>query len=331
MQNSFEFNLHSSTLETLMQHTRDGLEATVGSWLLPRRARQQAEATRILSAAEADRLRIIAKGEADAAKTILEASPETDTTIELSDEAQSLYFGFQTQKRFKNIRQVVRGAARELEGIEVEHHRPNPDWSARLFQDAQDVSPEQLQNLWSKILAGEIRNPGQTSLRTLNVLKNMSQQDAITFEEVSKYVIANTFLYSRNSFASHEDTPGTTLNYGKMMLMQECGLVSGSLNSSLPLNQESNPNAFPYYSILLLVEKGADANDDFNIPVVALTTAGQELCKTMNHEIQMSYLQDFAKFLHQNQYSLYRLEGFQTQPDGSYHYSSKNKIPIMHD
>ena len=328
MQNPFEFNLHSSTLEALMQHTRDGLEATVGSWLLPRRARQQAEATRILSAAEADRLRTIATGEADAAKTLLETNPETDKKIELRDETQSQYISFQTQKRFKNIRQVVRGAARELEGVEVEDHKPNPDWSARLFQDAQDVSSEQLQKLWSKILAGEVQNPGQTSLRTLNVLKNMSQQDAITFEEVSKYIIGDTFLFSRDKFSSHEDNPGTTLNYGKMMLMQECGLVAGSLTSELPLNQEATVNAFPYYSTHLAVEKGVGANADLNIPVVILTTAGQELCKTMNHEIQMPYLQDFAEFLHHRNHNLYRLEGFQIQSDGTHHYNSK--IRIMH-
>ena len=112
------------------------------------------------------------------------------------------------------------------------------------------------------------------------------------------------------------------------MLMQECGLVTGSLTSELPLNQEVKGIIISYYSTYLSVEQGGGANVDLSIPVVILTTAGQELCRTMNHEIQMPYLKTLAEFLHYRNHNLYRLEGFQIMPDGTHHYD--NKIQIMY-
>ena len=50
---------------------------------------------------------------------------------------------FQEEKRQSNIETVVRHAASELEDKHVEDHEPDHDWTARFFNDVQDVSTKE--------------------------------------------------------------------------------------------------------------------------------------------------------------------------------------------
>ena len=68
-----------------------------------------------------------------------------------------------------------------LEGVEVDDAEPDHDWTARFFDDVQDVLSEQLQELWAKVLKGEVERPGRTSLRTLDILKNFDARTAELF------------------------------------------------------------------------------------------------------------------------------------------------------
>ena len=328
MNKPIEINLSSRTLEMLLKYAKDMIEATAGAWTEPWRANQKADALRTLAQAEADQLIIVSKGQSRAIETILGITTGENKTVELTTSTGNHSITSQGQKRFSNIRKTLIRTARQLEEVEVEQHQPDPDWSASFALSVQDVSSEKLQDWWSKILTGEIQNPGKTSLRTLSVLKDMSQQDALTFEETANYVIGGAFLFSRDGFSSDKDESGTTINYGKIMLMQECGLITGSLTSNLPLTLGRHMDVFHYHSTLLGIEQGLGAKDGLQIPVVVLTTAGRELYQIMSPETQVQYLTAFATFLHYKHHNLYRLEGFKTLTDGTHHYD--NKIRIMY-
>ena len=59
--------------------------------------------------------------------------------------------------------------------------KPEPEWVSRFFDIAAGITTEQLQYLWGRILAGEIKQPGSFSLRTLDVLRNLSRKEAESF------------------------------------------------------------------------------------------------------------------------------------------------------
>lgn len=100
---------------------------------------------------------------------------------------------FQQEKRMDNVGSVVHEARALLDGKEVPDNPVNPDWSARFFDDVKDVSSEHLRPIWARILAGEVETPGRSSLRTLEVLKNMTQEDARMFESFAEYLVFDEF------------------------------------------------------------------------------------------------------------------------------------------
>ncbi len=90
---------------------------------------------------------------------------------------------FQEEKRQSNIVAVIGQAAQELGDREVQDHEVDHDWTARFFNDVQDVSSEEMQQLWAKILAGEVERPGSTSLRTMSRPSRTSIKEHLSSSE----------------------------------------------------------------------------------------------------------------------------------------------------
>lgn len=70
----------------------------------------------------------------------------------------------------------------------------DPDWSARFFDYIKNCSDDEVKNLWAQILAGEIQRPGRFSLRTLDVLRNISKDDAEIIVKYSHRIINRDFV-----------------------------------------------------------------------------------------------------------------------------------------
>ena len=159
--------------------------------LAPWKARREALARQIAAHGESDSLRILAEGQASAVQIISEANEEARSTLmgENSLAVTQIDIGetirqrleFQEEKRQSNIISVLNEAAEELGDKEVQDHEPDHDWTARFFNEVQDVSSDEMRTIWAKILAGEVERPGSTSARTLTILKNLDRKPARLF------------------------------------------------------------------------------------------------------------------------------------------------------
>lgn len=59
----------------------------------------------------------------------------------------------------------------------------DPDWSHQFFQMAEQIHNRNMQDLWARILASEISNPGNFNLRTLDTLKHLTHREALVLEK----------------------------------------------------------------------------------------------------------------------------------------------------
>ncbi|SRR6266404_1936311 len=94
------------------------------------------------------------------------------------------------QHRYEALGGAVAEAAVELRNeTSFPEERPNQDWVARYIESASQVTDQTMQELWGRILAGEIRKPGTFSLRTLHVVSNLTQAEAKLFEAFAKHAV----------------------------------------------------------------------------------------------------------------------------------------------
>ncbi|MFT3772988.1 MAG: DUF2806 domain-containing protein [Minicystis sp.] len=127
------------------------------------------------------------------------------------------------QRRFRNTKRVLSETIKVLpEHAETSEEPVEPDWYARFFDNVKDVSHEDMQKLWGRLLAGEIAKPGRYSLRTLDVLRNMAPVEARIFERYRRFSTSTHRVYIPNHQKIQRD-------YGildtALLRLIECGLL----------------------------------------------------------------------------------------------------------
>ena len=204
-------------------------------------------------------------------------------------------FLFQEMQKQQNIEAVVAGAYNILEQEEnVDEEPVDKDWIIRFFNSVEDVSNDDLQKLWSKILAGEVKHPKSFSMRTLNVLRNISREEALLFEKVCKAsaLFENLYLMisSDKSFMEKHD-----IQYGDIVRIVECGLAHHSSSvgwgTSVPLGGvELVRNS----KILIRAKPKEKKMEDVTLDVCSISWVGSEIAQLYDNEADSEILLEYA-------------------------------------
>ena len=194
-----------------------------------------------------------------------------------------------------NIEKVLRVAAGELHAAEKVSDEPvDEDWITRLFGIVKDVSNEEMQYVWGKILAGEIAAPKSFSLKTLDILRNISAAEAQVFQKLIPLVVrqgGDCFLLSDSELLQKHDVA-----FSDVLLLDECGLVNSS--GMLTLNTQvtkHEPGFFLTDEWLVMVRGNQDGETEVSVGVYALTKAGRELYAVLAQATDEDYVKAFAQ------------------------------------
>ncbi|MFQ2194514.1 DUF2806 domain-containing protein [Aeromonas jandaei] len=117
-----------------------------------------------------------ARADAKVMKILTEAKCETD---EISSRAMER-LRHRENRRQENIDSIVRGASNELPNT-VDTNPVDEDWIVNFFELCQDIGNIQMQQIWAKLLAGEVANPGTFKPRTLQTVKSLTSEEAHMF------------------------------------------------------------------------------------------------------------------------------------------------------
>ena len=192
-----------------------------------------------------------------------------------------------------NIESVVDNAYEILEKEEYCSAEPvEQGWINRFFDSVADISDEDLQKLWGKVLAGEIRQPRSYSLRTLETLKNLAKHEAQVFQKVLPFVIdggGDKFIASKSSI---HNKYGVT--YEDIMLLDECGLIISNGTVSLTIIA-SEDTIIAHNTQHALIAEDIKEEKKFSFGIYSLTKAGKELLNILEYEPNNIYFSDFAE------------------------------------
>ena len=309
-----DVNLKVPALEKLLDYTASGIGAVAGPMLATWRARQDAKAKLMDAQADADSLRLIADAQADARRSLIASGEAEHGVLEIGPRGIEQRIEFQEQKRQANITSVVREAAAGLGDKEVPDREPDPDWTARFFERVQDVSSENLQRIWARILAGEVETPGRTSLHTLSILENMSHRDAIEYSNELEYRI-NDFIIRK-----YRDNACTYNADSAFLRFQEIGLIYPIMSASKNLRLNNLGELHLEHNGIMLVVSGTPnmnlSDMRFQIGTIILTKSGNEIANFCDSTPNYEYLSYFSKFLKERNCTLHCAPIIGRNPDG---------------
>lgn len=225
-------------------------------------------------------------------------------------------------KRQNNIEEVVSTAGKILESEEKVSEEPlNSDWTTRFFDIVQDVSDNEMQLLWGQILAGEIKQPKTYSLRTLELLRNMTREDAELFQKVAQFALVSgdAFLYTPSN-----DLRKYGINYVDIAKLIEIGLLRpGDFVKRHLYSQDTTDTktAFIYGDIVVIVNIKAKSGE-VSFPIRSFTTSGQELCQLIDISPNMDYIKEFANAIKNKNVKVTYSNIVSIDEDGMIHYKT---------
>jgi hypothetical protein len=181
---------------------------------------------------------------------------------------------------------------------------PDPDWLNRWRASAAEVSTEQLQHLWGQVLAGEIKSPGAFSLRTIEFLRNLSQDEAKRIALLSRFVVNGNVIYAGSDAMAAE---GITLAF--LLDMQDLGLVAG-VGSRLQTTWNSMVEGDAYKSVFAsnrkaLIVTHSEPRVTLHLsPVIFLTAVGREVLRLGTFDPHLDYLREIGTQFRQQSFQV---------------------------
>ena len=130
-------------------------------------------------------------------------------------------------RRRNNLSDILQETAKDLD--DECSYEIDPDWFSKFISITQDVSDKEVQALFSKMLAGELNNPGTYSIRTLKVLEGLSPEEAKLFVKSLCYSIKTPLgevLLIKSSFVetTMKSYSKSILTYSDYLKLEECGI-----------------------------------------------------------------------------------------------------------
>ena len=175
----------------------------------------------------------------------------------------------ETPKRENREKVAEKAQTIHIEGEKDEDKTIDTDWLNRFFGIVEDVSDEDMQDIWARILAGENKHPSSYSLRTLDVLRNMSKEEAKLFVDCTKYLCLKDKLLI-------EDDYGLSLD--EQLLLTDIGLISNEdLQNTITVNPKGTMNIVVNKNHLLVFTNPTDNKKEIKIKDRQLTRVGKEL------------------------------------------------------
>ena len=212
--------------------------------------------------------------EAEAKAALIKARSDIEIT-DLQRRAANRWMAEEAQRQ-KNMEDITDKALPQLDENAKPESMDN-DWVANFFDKCRIVSDDEMQRLWSRVLAGEANAPGSYSKRTVNFLSDLDKADAELFTKLCGFgwQIGNIVPLVFDVQAEIYNKYG--INFGTLSHLESIGLVQFSHLTGFLRRKVPKKFNVSYYGRALILEMPRDADNELKDGKVLLTRIGQEL------------------------------------------------------
>lgn len=212
-------------------------------------------------------------------------------------------------KNQENIESITSKALTSLDA-DAKPDEIEDDWLRNFFSKCKLISDDEMQTIWSKILAGEANNSGTFSKRTIEFLSMMDKSDAVLFDNFSKFCwyrcskcsLPLIFDYSSDdNLYKKFDISYHTLNHLSMI-----GLINfENLGLEQSFNSDDKTLELNYYGRILILD--IQDNKKLNVGFVSLMKVGSDLMSVLHPMISSDTLasQYYNEYYHSVVNNLY--------------------------
>jgi hypothetical protein len=216
----------------------------------------------------------VAKAEAEAALI------KAQTEIQITDLHRRAMHRFveEEAKRQNNIESITAKALPQLNG-NADPSKVEDDWITNFFDKCRIVSDNEMQTLWSRVLAGEANLPGTYSKRTVNFLSDLDKNDAEMFMHLCGFMwaISGEIIPLVYDECKHPIYKGQGVNFDLLSHLESIGLIQYSSLGAYIYEDIPEKLAVLYYGTPVLLKISKESDNKIKVGHVIFTKIGKEL------------------------------------------------------
>ena len=214
----------------------------------------------------------VAKAEAEASR--IQAESQIQVT-DLHRRAMHRFLEEEAKKQL-NIEAITQKALPLIEDKSAPQNVAD-DWITNFFDKSRIVSDGDMQELWSRVLAGEANGPGTFAKRTVNLLADLDKADAELFTNLCGFgwqiwnIVPLVFnvqdeLYNRSG-----------INFNTLAHLESLGLIQFGNLAGFKRQKLAKITTVFYYGRPTNLTFPHEKDNELQIGTVLLTRAGQQL------------------------------------------------------
>jgi uncharacterized repeat protein (TIGR03899 family) len=165
-------------------------------------------------------------------------------------------------RKQKNIESITQKTLSYCADFEL-GQRTDHDWLSRYIALSEEVSNPTMQDLWAKILSGELTKPGSFSFKALQVFRDMSIYDAKLLAKACSLAIKEPNKKGIRLISGIYQQPGM-FNFFSKQRQQHCNLSNFGLNYTDLLALAENHLIYIQESESSLIGKGEVLQFNYN-------------------------------------------------------------------
>ena len=201
-----------------------------------------------------------------------------ESDIQVTDRyRQAMYRLFEEEaKKQSNMEDITYKALPHLKR-DSSPQNVEDDWITNFFDKCRIVSDDDMQKLWSRVLAGEANSPGAFSRRTVNLLADLDKADAELFIRLCSFgwMIGDIVPLVYDTRGDVYNRHG--IDFATLGLLESLGFVQFNDTTEFARLQLPKKVTVLYYDKPVELTFPQDAENELNLGKVLLTRAGQEL------------------------------------------------------
>ena len=190
-----------------------------------------------------------------------------------------------------------------IDWAKVDLDKFNPEFRHRWMSEVSNISDETLQDLFARLLKGELESPGSVSNDTMSIARDMSKSRAEEFQ-----ILCSAALYDTNGTPKVVvgcGSPGGDslrpygLSFDVLMRLAHHRLIVNDVNSRLNLSGGPKPIFFATHQGQVRLLESSTETSSRLINGILFTPAGEELARVVERiavpEYTEAMLQDLYK------------------------------------
>jgi hypothetical protein len=335
-------NLLIKLWETL---AKDGIGSLASPWQIKREGKAHAEVRRdemlMLAQAEVEveqiklgKKKLLADGrliELDGPKNNESNTVDYLGRLEPTISLESFSEKVEQQRKAEEIQQEINinktiGLAEEellRSQQEPSDKEVDSDWLSRWRDHAKSTNSEELRQIWARTLAGEVKSPGSYSLRTLEFIKNLSQQEAVAISKLGQFAIGRSIFK-----CPQLEKQGIDFNF--LLQMDDLGIVNGVQGgqvSGLELTFNSRETdkfstALVNRNQILLIE-AEDPNKKLTLGCYQISQIGAEVLSLGDFNANENYMRELGDAIKKKGFEVKIALWVQTHADYGKYFNAK--------